>query len=133
MPSGVRRLLVGLFVLAQVSQGGAQTARKGDDLVPVQGYGVGMNKTCGAFIQETDERDADQALSYKGKRYHPERRLYFEWLSGFFTARSVASGATVAGDRNMNDMISWIRHYCEAHPLDNFLTAALKLSSEVSQ
>jgi hypothetical protein len=137
MPSGVRRLLVGLFVLAQVSHGGAQTARSGSQLIPVYGWGVGK-QSCGTFIRETDERDADQTLTYEGQKYHPQRRLYYEWLSGFLTSRSASAGEAgkgraVSGGHDMNDMVSWIRHYCEANPLDSFFVAALKLEGEVSR
>lgn len=131
MSPRMKQLLFGVFILG-VAQAGAEQKRDSRDVVLVQGYGVGMSKTCGAFIRETDERDAHRALDYDGKSYHPERRLYFEWLSGFFTARSLAGQPSVTGDKNMNDMLTWIRKYCESHPLDQFLTAAIKLTAEVS-
>ena len=138
MHSRAARLLVGLFALAQIGQARAQTTSEvPEGKLAVSGYGVGMEKTCGAFIRETDEGDATKALDYEGKVWHPERRLYYEWLSGFFTYQSLVGArmgqGDVLGDRNMNDMILWVRHYCEAHPLDTFLSAALKLSAEVSR
>jgi hypothetical protein len=132
MTASVRRFLISVLVLGGLGETEAQQQRSPKHGVLVEGYGVGMTKTCAAFLRETDDRDAGQALEYEGKTWHSERRLYFEWLAGFFTARSLA-GQPVAGDQNMDDMVTWLHNYCQAHPLDDVLTGVMRLSTELSK
>jgi len=131
----MRKKRVGVLcciALVGVSQLGAQS-KPASTGITVSGYGVGMERTCGAFLRETSEQDTDKALEHEGKLYHLEHRLYFEWLSGFLTARSLYGRANPKGSPNMNDMMIWVRRYCETHPLDDFFSAARQLAIEVSK
>ena len=108
--------------------------KKSEDMITISGYGVGIEKSCAAFVRETDEKDAGKAMMYGGKKLHFERQLYVEWFSGFLTAHSwMKEGQNISGGRNVHDLLSWIRTYCEKHPLDSFLIATDALFLELQK
>ncbi len=104
-------------------------------LVKVVGFGVGISKSCGDFIRETEGQQKDVAVVYNGSQYYPAHTHYAEWLAGYLTAYSCFYDSYHDGvltkDINVNDALLWVRNYCEKHPLDHISDGIAPLITEL--
>ena len=89
-------------------------AEEGETTFLTRGIG---NNTCGKFISESGWD-------------HPQ---YYGYVNGFFTGISYAGDDVSGVGSSTDDMLLWIKNYCEDHPLKHLITAILKLRLELKQ
>jgi hypothetical protein len=92
---------------------------------PIELAGVGL-KTCGQFAQDY--------------RNNPDiaEALYFTWAQGFLSgvnmlAKGKGSVTRDLASISVEEQKSWMRHYCNEHPLERYYTGALNLSGKLQQ
>ena len=90
----------------------AQAASAGEEF-----SGFGMSQlSCARYI-------SDVAVNAKFET------AYSWWVAGFVTGTNLAKGRVLATDNEAH--IAWLKQYCQAHPGDPFVDAAIELDREL--
>jgi hypothetical protein len=110
------------------------SAQGKEEMVAIHGYGKGITSSCAEFVRQTDEKDTNKAWRRGDVLYYPENELYVQWVGGFLTGLSYGmDGRFSTGDQNVNDLVTWIRKYCDRHPLAKFMEAMAALIKEIKK
>jgi len=76
------------------------------------------NSSCAKYVNEvtTDEQ---------------AKQIYSWWVMGFMTGINYVKLRSPATDIEAHD--AWLLKYCQEHPLDTFIYAAIKLNEEIER
>ena len=108
----MRVLLAVCFVVALGGSARAQVHH-----YPVQGFGTAScAKYAELYRREPDEAD----------------KIFLGWALGYMSGVNIWSMAAGQGSRDLgakdsDEMTSFLRHYCDAHPLATYLAGVLEL------
>jgi len=63
----------------------------------------------------------------------PSKAVPLNWILGYLTGRSAASGRDLLGLVDIESASAWIDNYCQTNPLDMLGTAAARLGDELER
>jgi len=101
-----------IFLIMVLVVSGNLYAEEGDPFW-VAGLASG---TCGEFISDRGWDDYPQ---------------YYGYVNGFITGYRYGEGSSFAARVNTNDMLLWVKNYCDDHPLEPLISALVKLVKEL--
>lgn len=105
------RYIFGLVVLLVLSAASGTTFAA----ETFNAYGIGR-MTCGKYLQDIQ---ADSS----------ERTAYSWWIAGFISHANMSKRRWTTVDQS--GLEAWAKQYCTEHPLEMFMTAAMRLDAEL--
>ena len=83
----------------------------------VSGFGM-TGLSCGKYLKDISTNKQAE-------------NVYDWWVAGFVTGINLEKGRIVSTDNPAHN--AWIKLYCEAHPLEPFMRAAIELDKELDR
>jgi len=88
------------------------------DVVEINVFGIDTDLSCGKYLKDISTSTGTE----KG---------YSWWVAGFVTGTNLEKGRAISTDNAGHN--AWLKAYCEAHPLELFIDAAMGLNKELDK